>query len=202
MARVTLVDSGTGNLFSLQEGFRRAGADVRVTRDPADVRTSACLALPGVASFSSVVNGLAPLREALLRAVDAGVPVLGICAGMQVLFESSEEGPGAGLGLVPGRVRALSAAVVPHMGWSPLRTNGDPWLSSVGQGAMAYFAHSFAAPPDVEGVVATADHGGPFAAAVRRGLVFGAQFHPEKSGRVGAGVLRGFLRESGVVPST
>ena len=201
MARVTLVDSGTGNLFSLTEAFRRAGADVRVAISGDDVSRASCLVLPGVASFSAVSRGINGLRGALLAAVEDGVPLLGICAGMQVLFASSDEGPGEGLGLIQGRVRALQADVVPHMGWSPLRTSGDPWFEGLPQGAMVFFAHSFAAPADVQGVAALADHGGPFAAAVRRRRIFGVQFHPEKSGRVGAAVLRGFLREAGVVPS-
>ncbi len=201
MTRVTLVDSGTGNLFSLTEGFRRAGASVAVTRDANEVRRAACLVLPGVASFPAVVRGVAEVRRELLAAVGDGVPLLGICAGMQVLFESSEEGPGEGLALVRGRVRVLQADVVPHMGWSGLTTNGDPWLREIPQGAMVYYAHSYAARADAPGVVAVSDHGGPFAAAVRRDGVFGVQFHPEKSGRVGTAILRAFLRESGVVPS-
>lgn len=201
MSRVTLVDSGTGNLFSLTEAFRRAGAGVEVTPDPTTVRRAECLVLPGVASFSAVVRGIADVRRALLDAVDDGVPLLGICAGMQVLFEASDEGPGEGLGLIPGRVRRLGADIVPHMGWSPIEPRDDPWLWDLPDGAMVYFAHSYAAPADAPGVVATSDHGGPFAAAVRSGRVFGVQFHPEKSGRIGASILRKFLSESGVSPS-
>lgn len=201
MAVVTLVDSGTGNLFSLTEAFRRAGAGVVIAEDPAEVRSAECLVLPGVASFSAVVRGIRATRKSLEAAVAAGVPLLGICAGMQALFDSSEEGPGEGLALVPGRVRALQADVVPHMGWSGLTTNGDPWFRDFPQGAMVYYAHSYAARADAPSVVAVGDHGGPFAAAVRRDRIFGVQFHPEKSGRVGAAILRGFLRESGVVPS-
>lgn len=198
MTRVTLVDSGTGNLYSLTEGFRRAGASVGVSRDENEVRRAECLVLPGVASFPSVVRGVADMRRELLAAVGDGVPLLGICAGMQVLFESSDEGPGEGLSLLPGRVGALRAPVVPHMGWSPIRSSGDPWFHGIMDGAMVYFAHSYAAPADGKAVVATADHGGPFAAAVRAGRIFGVQFHPEKSGRIGASILRNFLGEAGV----
>jgi len=198
---VTFVDTGTGNLFSLTQAFRRAGADVVMTHDPAEVRRATCLVLPGVASFSAVAEGIREVRTELLRRVREGVPLLGICAGMQILFASSEEGPGAGLGLLPDRVRALPAAIVPHMGWSPLIPRDDPWLRDVPRGALVYFAHSYAAPAQARGVVATSEHGAPFAAAVRQGNVFGVQFHPEKSARAGALVLRGFLRESGVFPS-
>lgn len=202
MARVTLVDSGTGNLFSLSEALRRAGAEVEITRDPGSVRRANCLILPGVASFSAVARGIEEVRSALLGAADDGVPLLGICAGMQILFESSEEGPGEGLGLFAGRVGRLEADIVPHMGWSPIAVREDPWLEDLPRGAMVYFAHSYAAPADAPGVVATADHGGAFAAAVRSRNVFGVQFHPEKSGRVGASILRKFLSESGVSRSS
>ncbi len=198
MARVTLVDSGTGNLFSLTEAFRRAGASATVTRDADEVRRAECLVLPGVAAFPAVVRGIADVRRALLDAVDNRVPLLGVCAGMQVLFESSDEGAGEGLGLLPGRVRALRARVVPHMGWSPIRSSEEPWLRGIKDGAMVYFAHSYAALADGKAVVATADHGGPFAAAVRSRHIFGVQFHPEKSGRVGAAILGNFLGEAGV----
>ena len=201
MTRVALVDSGTGNLFSLREAFRREGLSVTVTTSGAAVRAARCLVLPGVASFPAVVRGISDTRRSILAAVADGVPVLGICAGMQILFESSEEGPGEGLGLFPGKVRALRADVVPHMGWSPLDARPDPWLQGLQDGSMVYFAHSFAAPSAGAHVVATSDHGGPFAAAVRKGSVFGVQFHPEKSGRVGRAVLRGFLKESGVIRS-
>ncbi|MGQ0796431.1 MAG: imidazole glycerol phosphate synthase subunit HisH [Methanobacteriota archaeon] len=201
MADVTLVDSGTGNLFSLREAFRRAGASVRITRSPEVVRGARCLVVPGVASFPAVVRGIATVRRPLLDSVRRGVPLLGVCAGMQLLFESSDEGPGRGLGVLPGRVARLEADIVPHMGWSRLRTRPDAWFDGVPPDPMVYFAHSYAAPADAHGTVATSDHGGPFAAAVRTGRVFGVQFHPEKSGRVGAAILGNFLREAGVVRS-
>jgi len=201
VARVTVVDSGTGNLFSLREAFRRAGASVQVTRSPDGVRDASCLVIPGVASFPSVVQGIANVRRALLAAVEGGVPLFGVCAGMQALFESSEEGPGAGLALLPGRVAELRANIVPHMGWTPLRTTRDPWFDGLPPDPMVYYAHSYAAPADGAAVVATSEHARPFAAAVRTDRVFGVQFHPEKSGRLGAAILRGFLREAGVVRS-
>jgi glutamine amidotransferase len=199
--RVTLIDSGTGNLFSLREAFRRAGRPAEVARSPEDVRRASCLVLPGVASFSAVVRGITDVRAPILDAVSDGVPLLGVCAGMQVLFASSDEGPGDGLAILPGRVVALRARVVPHMGWSTIRPAGDPWFDGLPADPMMYFAHSYAAPETARGVVATADHGGPFAAAVREDRVFGVQFHPEKSGRAGTLVLRNFLREAGVMPS-
>lgn len=201
MARVTLVDSGTGNLFSLREAFRRAGTSVHITRSPDGVRSAQCLVLPGVASFPAIVRGIESVTRPILEAVDRGVPLLGVCAGMQILFESSEEGPGEGLGLLSGRVDALRADIVPNMGWSRFQATSDPWFDGIPQDSMVYFAHSYAAPADAEAVVATSDHGSPFAAAVRKRRIFGVQFHPEKSGRIGAAILRNFLREAGVVRS-
>jgi len=199
---VTLVDTGTGNLFSLREAFRRTETEVDIVRDAAGIREAECLILPGVASFPRMSRGIGPFREELLASVDRGVPLLGICAGMQILFESSEEGPGNGLGLFPGRVETLRAPVVPHMGWSPIRRKDDPWFAGLPPEPAVYFAHSFAARADTPGVVATAEHDAPFAAAIRRDALFGVQFHPEKSGRTGIAILQGFLREAGVIPST
>jgi len=199
---VTLVDSGTGNLFSLREAFRRTEMEVGIVRNARGIREAECLVLPGVASFPRMSRGIGPLRRELLASTDRRVPLLGICAGMQILFESSEEGPGNGLGLFPGRVSALRAPVVPHMGWSPVRRKDDPWFAGLPPEPVVYFAHSFAAPADSPGVVATAEHIAPFAAAIRRDALFGVQFHPEKSGPTGIAVLRGFLREAGVVPSS
>ncbi len=201
MKSVTVVDSGTGNLFSLTEAFRRAGTTVQVAKDHADVRQARCLALPGVASFGAVARGIRGLRRAIEDSVEDHVPLLGICAGMQVMFESSDEGPGEGLGLFPGKVEAIRAEIVPHMGWSPIRTRQDPWLRGLTPGAMVYYAHSYAASADSPGTVATSEYGGPFAAAVHRDSIFGVQFHPEKSGPVGRLVLQNFLSEAGCSPS-
>lgn len=201
MGRVTFVDSGTGNLFSLREAFRRVGVSVRIASSPEGVRAARCLVLPGVASFPAVVRGIAKVRGPLLAAVDRGVPLLGVCAGMQVLFESSAEGPGEGLGLLPGRIAALRADIVPHMGWTRLLTARDSWFDGLPRDPMVYYAHSYAAAADAAGTVATSVHGSAFAAAVRKGRVFGVQFHPEKSSRIGGTILSNFLREAGVVRS-
>lgn len=188
-------------MFSLRQAFRRVGMEVRVTRNADMVRKARCLVLPGVASFPSVLQGIAGVQRQILEAVDEGVPLLGICAGMQVLFESSDEGSGEGLGLLKGRVRSLRAGIVPHIGWSPIKTNRDPWLRGLPQEAMVYYAHSYAASPTAPCVVATSNHDGPFAAAIHRENVFGVQFHPEKSGSVGTAILRNFLVEAEVVSS-
>ncbi len=202
MRTVTIIDSGTGNLFSLTEAFRRAEAEVSSTRNPDDIRRAKCLVLPGVASFPAVVNGISESRRAIEESVKNHVPLLGICAGMQVMFESSEEGLGKGLGLFPGSVQEIHAEVVPHIGWSPIRPKQDSWLQGLASDAMVYYAHSYAASADSPSVVATSEYGGDsFAAAVHRDNIFGVQFHPEKSGAVGRSVLQSFLRESGVFRS-
>ncbi len=201
MTYVTIIDSGTGNLFSLTEAFRRAGVKAQVTKDPADIRKSKCLVLPGVASFPAVIQGIREARRAIEDSVQDHVPLLGICAGMQVMFESSEEGQGTGLGLFKSTVRGIRADVVPHIGWSPIQPKHDSWLRSLTPAAMVYYAHSYAAPADLPGVVAISDYQGPFAAAMHRENIFAVQFHPEKSGPVGCSVLRSFLRESGVLQS-
>jgi glutamine amidotransferase len=196
--RVVLADYGAGNLRSLASALARAGADPLVTIDP-DVVLEAPLALiAGVGHVESAAAGLARegLDEALLERVAGGRPVAGICVGMQLLFEESEEG-GAGLGVLRGPVRRLRARRVPHMGWNTLVPTRPSTLLDGLDGADVYFAHSYAAEPDDAAVViATVDHDGAIAAAVETGPLAGAQFHPERSGPAGARVLENLLRWS------
>lgn len=204
--RVTMIDYGGSNLRSAQKALEVVGARVQITDDPADVRRAAKLVLPGVGAFGA---GMAALRErgldeAARAAVLAGVPMLGICLGMQFLFDESEEmGRYTGLGLLPGRVVRFPAALahdgrplkVPHMGWNGIDHDGmHPLLSGVASGMHGYFVHSYYCAPDDPGdVLATADYGGPFAAIVGRENVLGIQFHPEKSQSVGLRILRNFV---------
>jgi imidazole glycerol-phosphate synthase subunit HisH len=201
MTTVTIVDTGTGNMFSLTEAFRRAGTTTRITRDPAEVRSAKCIVLPGVASFTAVVRGITRLRRALEGPVKDGIPILGICAGLQVMFDSSEEGPGEGLNWFSGTVQALQAEILPHMGWNTIEARQDSWLTGLTAESMVYYAHSYAAPANSPGVVATSNYGAPFAAAVARENIFGVQFHPEKSGPVGRQILQNFLRQSEALSS-
>ncbi len=196
---IAIADYGIGNLGSVTKSFRRAGADVRLTGDPDALRRAAALVLPGDGAFGATMaeverRGLVPV---LRESVEEGKPLLGICVGMQLLFEESEEhGRHAGLGLLPGRVRRLEGDLpVPHMGWNRLRARRPhPVLDGVPDGAYVYFVHSYYcdAPPDV--VIATTDHGRDFAAIVARGNVLGMQFHPEKSQDVGLRLVAGFVR--------
>ena len=196
MTRVVLVDSGGANIGSVRYALQRLGVEARLSGDADEIRRAERVILPGV---GAAAPAMARLRELglveTLRALRQ--PLLGICLGMQLLFESSEEGDVECLGLLPGRVRRLTPAPgvrVPHMGWNRLRPRRDSrLLQGVAASTQAYFVHSYAAPV-TDDCVATTHHGAPFAAVVARGNVSGAQFHPERSGAVGARLLQNFLR--------
>ncbi len=193
--RVVLADYGAGNPRSVCSAFGRAGAEPVVSVDPADVATAPLAVIAGVGHVASAVRGLADhgLDEAIRGRVAAGRPTLGICVGMQVLFEESDEG-GHGLGLLPGRVRRLRARHVPHMGWNALSLAREGVLVEGLSGAYVYFAHSYAVEPDESSVeLASVDHEGAVVAAVTSGAIAGAQFHPERSGAAGARFLENVL---------
>jgi glutamine amidotransferase len=200
---VAVLDYGSGNLHSLAKALRAGGADVRVTSDVEDALAADALVLPGVGAFGDAAARLLPALPALRGALAAGLPCLGICLGMQLLFEDSEEGGGEGLGVLPGRVRRLVAGRLPHMGWNDVEPvvgvrggrlasaeDEQPWV--------AYFAHSYVADPrNGRHVLAwTAHEGTRFPAIVGRGRVRGVQFHPEKSGEPGLRFLGRFLEEA------
>ena len=189
---VALIDLGYGNIGSIEIALRRLGADVIRTADPAAIRDADRVVLPGVGAAGYAMGRIETLG---LRETLTGLeqPLLGICLGMQLLFEASEEDGAACLGLIPGKVRKLDPAPgrpVPHMGWSRLETRGDvPGLVS---GDYVYFAHSFACDDGPHSVAVT-DYGRPVPAAVRKGNVLGAQFHPERSSAAGARFMEAFL---------
>jgi len=199
---IAVVDYGIGNLGSVIKGFRHAGAETVLTGDPSLLRSADAMVLPGDGAFGATMDevrrrGLVPV---LREAAGAGRPLLGICIGMQLLFEESEEhGHHEGLGLLPGRVRRLTGDLpVPHMGWNRLRRRRDhALLDGVPDGAHVYFVHSYYcdAPPDV--VLATTDYGTELPAVVGRGNVLGVQFHPEKSQAVGLRMIDSFVRFCG-----
>jgi len=191
---IVLVDYGAGNLRSVCSGFERAGAEVSVTTDAATVREAPLAVIAGVGNAESAARGLEAhgLADALRARVAAGRPVLGICLGMQLLFEESDEG-GSGLGVLRGRVERLRARRVPHMGWNTLRLTGPTALLDGLDGSDVYFAHSFACAPAEPVAVAEVDHESPIVSAVERGAVAGVQFHPERSGAAGTRVLRNAL---------
>lgn len=192
---VVLVDAGGTNIGSVRYALQRLGVDAPVTSDPARIRAASHVILPGVGVAS---EGMQRLRasglDRLLPALTQ--PVLGVCLGMQLLYERSEEGGIAGLGIVPGTVRALAPEPglrVPHMGWNRLQgERGDPLLEGIEADAQVYFVHSYAAPVNAD-TVASSRHGDTFTALVRHGNFCGMQFHPERSGTVGARLLKNFL---------
>jgi glutamine amidotransferase len=193
---IAIVDYGLGNLGSVTKAFRHVGAESALTGAPEALRAADALVLPGDGAFGATREEVR--RRGLEQAAAAGKPLLGICIGMQLLFEESEEhGRHAGLGLLPGRVRRFpeSALPVPHMGWNRLRfRRAHPLLEGLADGSHVYFVHSYhcAAPADV--VVAAADYGVEFAAVAGRGNVLGVQFHPEKSQGVGLRMIENFVR--------
>ena len=202
---ITLIDYGGSNLRSVQKALEAVGARAQATADPDEVRRATRLVLPGVGAFGA---GMAALRVrgldvAAAEAVGAGAWLLGICLGMQFLFDESDEmGHHTGLGLIPGQVTRFAADLsdggrplkVPHVGWNEIDHDAThPLLAGVAPGAHAYFVHSYVCVPvDPSDVLARADYGGPFAAVVGRGRVLGIQFHPEKSQRVGLRILSNF----------
>jgi imidazole glycerol-phosphate synthase subunit HisH len=196
--RIAIADYGAGNLRSLSSALVRAGANPVVTVDPAVVRGASLALIAGVGHVESAATGLARhgLDDALRARVAAGRPVAGICVGLQLLFGESEEG-GAGLGLLDGSVRRLTADRVPHMGWNTVAATRPSTVLGGLDGADVYFAHSYAADPnDPETVTGTVDHGGAVVAAVESGPVAGVQFHPERSAAAGARVLENLLQWS------
>lgn len=202
--RVTLFDYGAGNLHSLAKAVERAGAAVRVEADPAAaVEDTDALVLPGVGAFAAAAERLAPGRAAMRAALEAGLPTLGICLGMQLLFEASDEGPGAGLGFLPGRVTRIAARRVPQIGWNAVEP-ADPAapdaLVRASGLATAYYANSFVCRPDDPAACVTAwsEHEGDrFPAAVRAGNAVGVQFHPEKSSAPGVAYVAAWVESLG-----
>ena len=195
---VALIDAGGANLGSVRYAMERLGATARIVRDADGLRGARRVILPGVGAAPPAMDLLRErgLADAL-RALQ--VPLLGVCLGMQLLFDASEEGDVACLGLLPGRVRRLDPACgarVPHMGWNSLETTrAASLLDGIGAGSQAYFVHGYALP-EGDDCIATCDHGQRFAAVVQRGNICGAQFHPERSAAVGARLLGNFLRMS------
>lgn len=204
--RVSVFDYGAGNLHSLIKALEAGGATVRVDTDPlAAVTETDALILPGVGAFAPAAERLAPGLHAMRDALRNGLPALGICLGMQLLFDGSDEGAGDGLGIVAGRVKRLRAQRVPQIGWNRLEAISDPLISESGLD-VAYYANSFVARPGPEAdpyVTAWSEHEGDrFVAAVRRGNVIGVQFHPEKSSSPGVAFVRAFLTFAATPRST
>jgi imidazole glycerol phosphate synthase glutamine amidotransferase subunit len=196
---VTLIDYGAGNVTSVERALARLGARSQRSRSPECIGRAEALLLPGVGHYAALIRALdeRALRAPLLDALQRGIPFLGVCLGLQALYETSEEAPElAGLDLLPGSVRSLPAtAKLPHMGWNQLKlTRPSRLLEGVSANAYFYFAHSFAAASVNSEAVALCNHGADFAAVIEKQNIFAVQFHPEKSGEPGAQLLQNFLR--------
>jgi imidazole glycerol-phosphate synthase subunit HisH len=202
---IALIDYGAGNLTSVRKGFAAAGGGLYTPSDPADLSRASAIVVPGVGHFGATAALDGAWRDAILAAVAARTPLLGVCLGLQWLFDGSEEAPGVrGLGLLRGTCRRLRAdsaegasdparVKVPHVGWNSLAfTRRSALLEGVADGAQVYFTHSYAAPV-TDATIATTAHSDTFASIVEREHAFGVQFHPEKSGPAGVRILRNFV---------
>ena len=198
---IAIIDYGVGNLFSLSSSLKAVGADVVITGDPQVIKSAEKLVLPGVGAFGDAAKKLqdSGLKELIIEEAKNGKPLLGICLGMQLLFEKSYEyGEHTGLGLISGSIVPLEGKIhkklnIPHIGWNALNiVPNDPILKYLKSGDCVYFVHSFYAECDEKYVTSTAEYGINVTASVRNGNVFGCQFHPEKSGEVGLSILKAF----------
>jgi glutamine amidotransferase len=198
---IALIDYRAGNLTSVRKALAEVGADVYTPETPGELARAHGVIVPGVGHFAATRTLDRSWTDQILELVGNGRPLLGICLGMQWLFEGSEEAPDCpGLGLIGGRCHRLSGAggiKIPHVGWNSLDRRGEGSIAEgVPDGAQVYFTHSFVAPIVPETIAAT-EHGEPFASVVQRGQVAGVQFHPEKSGDIGLRILRNFVRSTG-----
>lgn len=194
---MAVLDYEIGNLRSAQKALEHVGADARLTADPDEIRAADGVVLPGVGAFGACMAALrsSGLDKLAIEAAESATPFIGICVGMQLLYEGSDEDPDVtGLGILPGRLRLLPEGVKrPQMQWNTLDITGEPAaFAGIDRPVWMYFVHSYAAEPH-DGVVATCDYGGPVVAAVERGSLWATQFHPEKSGTAGLALLENFV---------
>ncbi len=199
---IAIIDYGVGNLFSLQSSFSAIGQEAVVTADPEVIRSADRLILPGVGAFEDAARKLreSGMADLVKEQVASGKPIMGICLGMQLLFDKSYEyGEHQGLGLIPGAVRPIADVVpanykIPHIGWNALTFVGEKsrLFTYLNEGDCVYFVHSYYATDCGDAVTATAEYGADLTASVEKGNVYGCQFHPEKSGAVGLSILKAF----------
>lgn len=198
MARIAIFDYGSGNLFSLKAALERLGAEVQIVHDLENLEKFDGLVLPGVGNFDPAIKSIKDYKKHLERAIENNMPMLGICLGMEMLFNRSEEGRLKGLSILDGDVIMLPRKKkIPHMGWNNLKMVRDSkLLKGLKDKTWVYFVHSYRAKPkDSKVIVARSDYGVAFPAVIEYRNLFGTQFHPEKSGDVGTVILKNFLRE-------
>jgi glutamine amidotransferase len=192
--RVSIMDYGVGNLHSISKGIERAGAEVRVVSDPKDLLDSECIVFPGVGAFGAAMGTLRPVLPQLPESIASGVPTIGVCLGMQILFEKSEESPGRGVAVLKGEVVKLKGPRIPQMGWNDVVPGGDALFEGIQDRTQFYFANSYVCRPAESVEIAESEYGERFPSAVRKGNTYGVQFHPEKSGTPGLRLLSNFVR--------
>lgn len=195
MTVAAIIDYGAGNLFSISKALEQTGLKVKITSNTEDLEKSDTIVLPGVGNFGPAARKLTPLKNTIIEEVTSGKLFLGSCLGMQLLFERSEESPGDGLGVVQGDVKKFSEKVkIPHMGWNTIvRKRDSPVLNDIPDESYFYFVHSyFSSPDNSKDILAVTTYGKTFTSIVERGNIIGTQFHPEKSGEMGARLLENF----------
>ncbi len=194
---IAVVDYGMGNLHSVARAIEHVGGRPEVSADPQAIRRADAVVVPGVGRFGACMRNLAPLADALRAVVAGGRPIFGVCLGLQVLFDGSEEDAEPGLSILRGRSRRLPVGEVriPHIGWNSVRwTARHPFVDAIPTGSRFYFVHSYAVDLDPELTVGATEHGRPFSSVVAGGSVFATQFHPEKSGEAGLAIYEAFVR--------
>jgi len=197
VAKAVIFDYGVGNLLSLKFALEKAGLNAKISPPTQKLRDADAIALPGVGNFSAAAKALEPVKGELVDAVEAGTPILGICLGMQLYFEASEEGPGEGLAFFKGRdIRLTGPVKIPHMGWNTIqKVKQNELFEGVADGAYVYFVHSLYPVPADRSIVCTqTEYSETFTSAVASKNIYGTQFHPEKSGDIGLKILKNFAK--------
>lgn len=197
MPKVLIVDYGVGNLLSLKYGLEKTRLTVNISAPTSKLKDADAIALPGVGNFTAAAKALEPVKNGLIETVESGTPILGICLGMQLFFEASEEGPGKGLAFFKGEnVRLTGKVKIPHMGWNTLqKVRENELFEAVPDDAYVYFVHSlFPVPKDEEIICTQTEYNQVFTSAIASKNIYGTQFHPEKSGEVGLQILQNFAQ--------